>query len=329
MTKKPSELIKSILFFGTDRFSVKSLEHILNFSKNVYDLQVVTTHTNSPLHRFGLSRQIPVLICPSNIKNLQIPEKNKYDIGVVVSFGHFLPNQLLDCFRLESLNVHPSLLPAYRGSSPIQRCIQNGDSVTGVSIISLDKKNFDTGKIFSCESMSVPKYSNYEHLENILANKGGEMLVKVLENYSHYLENAYSQQEAENYLPSSVASFARKSKAPKITRKDVQLGNIQELNVEKVYQTYLAFGHIFPLEISIKNLRLRANGVIKRPDLALLEITIINNNDDNDIIYSNYVNTLYVKCKKGWLAFTKLQILNKDGIWQEDSLDKIFLSIKI
>jgi methionyl-tRNA formyltransferase len=75
--------------------------------------------------------------------------ENEFNLAVVVSFGYFLPVSILRRFKLGTLNVHPSLLPKYRGSSPIQYSILNRDKSTGISIIDLNPDKFDAGKVLN------------------------------------------------------------------------------------------------------------------------------------------------------------------------------------
>ncbi|KAI8349341.1 formyl transferase, partial [Mortierella sp. GBAus27b] len=76
-------------------------------------------------------------------------EVDAWDFGVVVSFGWFLPNDTISRFKLAGINVHPSLLPSYRGSAPLQRAILNQDKTTGVTVQLLDPNEFDAGKILA------------------------------------------------------------------------------------------------------------------------------------------------------------------------------------
>ncbi|RKO97832.1 hypothetical protein CXG81DRAFT_7525, partial [Caulochytrium protostelioides] len=70
-----------------------------------------------------------------------------WDVAVVVSFGAFLPPALIAQFGVAALNVHPSLLPLYRGAAPIQHALLRGDPVTGVSVITLSPTAFDMGHL--------------------------------------------------------------------------------------------------------------------------------------------------------------------------------------
>lgn len=97
---------------------------------------------------------IPVHHTPLQAKTLNdwhLPKDQQYDLGVVVSFGYFIPPHIISQFRFGAINVHPSLLPKYRGAAPIQHAIINGDHETGVTVQELDDKEFDAGRILAQE----------------------------------------------------------------------------------------------------------------------------------------------------------------------------------
>ncbi|KAJ2396569.1 Methionyl-tRNA formyltransferase [Coemansia sp. RSA 2559] len=120
-----------------------------------------------------------------------------YDIGVVASFGKFIPASIINQFPLGMINVHPSLLPKYRGPSPIQTAILNGDYNTGVTIQELHPKVMDGGKILA----QVPYSINNEttRLDGMLqlGNVGGELVVRVLKNLDSLRKLAVEQNAAE------------------------------------------------------------------------------------------------------------------------------------
>ena len=83
---------------------------------------------------------------------------------------------------LNTLNVHPSLLPKYRGAAPIQHAIMNGDESTGVSVQELSVGKFDHGRILGSKPVDIPPGSTFSTLEPILADEGASLLVSVLSN---------------------------------------------------------------------------------------------------------------------------------------------------
>ena len=98
----------------------------------------------SEVKEYAISKNIPVFQ-PQKIKNnsefIDEIKKLKADIAVVVVYGKILPKEFLNLFKFGVVNVHPSLLPKYRGAAPIQWAIINGDEKTGVCIMYLDERN--------------------------------------------------------------------------------------------------------------------------------------------------------------------------------------------
>ena len=145
-----------------------------------------------------MQHQIPVHDAPTPRKAIQAWEpdwlkRKAFDLAVVVSFGYFLPRHILNHFSLGALNVHPSLLPLYRGSAPIQHAIINGDRETGISIIDLDQSRFDAGRILKQSRFQIPNHEHirYQELHDFLALKGGEDLVDVIQNLEYYQVTFY------------------------------------------------------------------------------------------------------------------------------------------
>jgi len=100
------------------------------------------------------------------------------DLGLVCAFGQFLKEPLLE--RLELLNVHPSLLPRWRGAAPIERAIMAGDERTGVAIIRVTE-GLDAGPVALCEEITIEPRDDYGSLSARLAELGGELAVRALE----------------------------------------------------------------------------------------------------------------------------------------------------
>ena len=105
---------------------------------------------------------------------------SEYDLFALASYGRILPQDLLDLPKLGALNVHPSLLPKYRGATPIQTALLNGDEETGVTIMLMDA-GMDTGDIVLQESVKIDASDDYGLLHDRLALYGGEMLNQALD----------------------------------------------------------------------------------------------------------------------------------------------------
>ena len=177
-----------IIFFGTSEFGVIILEKLVQ--TGISPVLVVTTPdkpagrkqilTPSPVKVFAATHSLEVFqpekLDQDAIRSIQ--EKTP-DLFIVAAYGKILPKALLDIPSRGSLNVHPSLLPKYRGPSPVQATILNGDQETGVSIIVLDEK-MDHGPILAVDRFSMQKKYTYSELHNILAELGGELLIRTI-----------------------------------------------------------------------------------------------------------------------------------------------------
>lgn len=103
---------------------------------------------------FAEKHNIPVHHTPTTGRTLTgWNPPTPFDLGVVVSFGYFVTPNILKTLPLGAVNVHPSLLPAYRGASPLQYTIMHRDKVGGITVQELDEKAFDAGRILAQEEI--------------------------------------------------------------------------------------------------------------------------------------------------------------------------------
>jgi methionyl-tRNA formyltransferase len=152
----------------------------------------------------ALGRSLPVLT-PENAGEegfvAELAALNP-DVIVVASYGQFLKKNLLAVPRLGTINVHPSRLPKYRGASPIQWALANGDAETGVSVLYVTPQ-MDAGDILAQEKFAIAPDDTYCTLEPRLAAKGAELLVRVLDEFRAGRMQGAPQDEAQ-------VTFARK-----------------------------------------------------------------------------------------------------------------------
>lgn len=119
---------------------------------------------------------------------------NNYELFVVASYGKIIPDNILNIPKSGVLNVHPSLLPQYRGPSPIESALLNGDKNMGISIMKLDKE-MDHGPILIQTQFEINKEATAGTLEVEAGQLGGELLIQVLE---HYLDGTLIPKEQEH-----------------------------------------------------------------------------------------------------------------------------------
>lgn len=126
-------------------------------------------------------------------------------MGVVASFGHLIPDKVINLCRAGFLNVHGSLLPRYRGASPIQQAILNGDPVSGVTIMKIRPEAFDIGDIILQQEIPMHSTATTQEMLPIFAQVGTELLIRCIKDLRTHLDQARSQ-------PSEGVSYARKLK---------------------------------------------------------------------------------------------------------------------
>jgi methionyl-tRNA formyltransferase len=179
-----------IVFFGSDENSAKLLAELIQAD---YNIKLVVTKTSKKTGRS--QKQNPVKKIAEQY-NLQITEKDRLNdsesikiikntpanLAILLSYGTMIPEDILNSFPLGIINIHPSLLPKYRGPSPIQTALLNGDQETGVSIMLLVKE-MDAGPIIAQEKINISPEDNHQTLNNKLFSLGNKLLMDNLEKY--------------------------------------------------------------------------------------------------------------------------------------------------
>lgn len=107
---------------------------------------------------------------------------NKADLAVVAAYGHILTKEQLDTPKFGCINVHPSFLPKYRGPSPIQTAILNGEKITGVTFIKMDEE-IDHGPILYQETLDLSDMDNFHTLSKKMFLRSSEVLPKIIEDF--------------------------------------------------------------------------------------------------------------------------------------------------
>ena len=181
----------SIVFFGTPDIGLKSLEHFYNSNK--FDVLAVVTQpdkpsgrghklTACPIKQFAVEHGIKVFQPKSIRKEPEVIEALKAlkpDFFVTFAFGQILSQEVLDIPKYETINLHVSLLPRYRGANPIQRAIMNGDKETGICTM-ITELGLDCGDICLKYPIEISKNMNCVELFEICAEKSPELLEKTL-----------------------------------------------------------------------------------------------------------------------------------------------------
>jgi methionyl-tRNA formyltransferase len=179
-----------IVFFGSPESAIPSLQKILEEGHKV---ELIITQpdkpsgrgkklTASPVKRFALEKNIPVLQ-PRRIRKdqtvLDMLSEINPDINVVVAYGQIIPASIIYLPKYNSINLHFSFLPKYRGASPVQWAILNGETTTGLTIFELNEKMDEGDILMQRETRILPHEKAFE-LEERLAQEGADILVKAI-----------------------------------------------------------------------------------------------------------------------------------------------------
>lgn len=172
-----------IVFFGSGRYVLPILETL---TKNFNLVLVLTTERKpqSPVPSFCSEKNIPFISLSSKEDLLSAKKllESKAEAAVLANFRLVVPPGILNAFPKGIINVHPSLLPRYRGSTPGQTAILNNDNMTGVTLIKLDKE-IDHGPIIVEDSEEIKPDDTTDSLYERLFAKGAELLEKNLPDY--------------------------------------------------------------------------------------------------------------------------------------------------
>lgn len=178
-----------IVFMGTPQFSVPTLERL---NSSAYDVIAVYTQPDKPSGRGRIASSTPVKLIaeehglpvhqPTSLREQAEIEKLDTlnpDVIVVVAYGQILPQEILDIPAFGCLNIHPSLLPKYRGAAPVVAAILAGEEETGVSVMLMDA-GMDTGPVLSRHKVSIEPRDTTDSLEKKLADISADLLMKTL-----------------------------------------------------------------------------------------------------------------------------------------------------
>ena len=175
---------KTIVYAGSDVFSVQPLKKVLSLK---YKKVTVLTRPpkrqgrgmkekNNPLAEFALQNNLETLMPESPNDNNFIAklEEKKYDLLISCAYGRIMSKKLFGCFHMGNINIHPSLLPRWRGPSPIESSILEGDKITGVSLMQMTEE-LDAGPVYEQRSINM-NGENTKTLSEKLSLLAGDMI---------------------------------------------------------------------------------------------------------------------------------------------------------
>jgi methionyl-tRNA formyltransferase len=204
-----------IVFMGTPQFAVPSLELLI---KHDYPVAGVITQPDRPRGRGRIFTPSPIkIVAERHEMAVYQPEKVNCpafidlfrnlspDLVVVAAFGQILPKEILEGAPMGCINVHPSLLPKYRGAAPINWSLIRGETKTGVTIMRMDE-GLDTGDILTQEETIIEPDETFGILHDRLAKMGAELLVKTIE----MMQRGVGRRVPQNDMSASYAPKLKK-----------------------------------------------------------------------------------------------------------------------
>ncbi|MBN2723542.1 MAG: methionyl-tRNA formyltransferase [Deltaproteobacteria bacterium] len=220
-----------IIFFGSPEFALPSLK-LLTLR---HDVAMVVTQPDKPKGRgrklsatpvkeYCVEKNIPY-ISPKAVKTGSFAEKLKAvraDYGVVVAYGRILTEQVLEIPRFGCINLHPSLLPMYRGPAPVNHTLIQGDTISGVTVMQMNK-NMDEGDIIVQQKYNISDFKSAGDLLGFFSDKGARLLCDVIdkeESLKKLMDRVPQDHSGATYAPmlnTDTAHIDWRQKADKVS----------------------------------------------------------------------------------------------------------------
>ena len=205
-----------IVFFGSDDFSLPFLEELLKEKREIS--LVITTRDKprgrgkkilpNPVKELAKKEKIPVVEIKKSSDMYDYLEDSLWDLGIVVSFGKIIPGEVINLFKKGIINVHPSILPKYRGPNPIRWQILNKESESGVSIMKITE-GVDEGDVLMIRRIPLSGEETYTELREKLISVGRKTLIEALEIIEKGKDEWKPQKGEASYAPKLKRDFEK------------------------------------------------------------------------------------------------------------------------
>lgn len=287
-----------ILFIGSDEFSLESLKGLDHESKNgqfIKNLEVATSMKTKAnvVQRYAERNLMKIHNWPPKI------QKYEFDLGIVVSFGQLIPENVISLFPLGILNVHASILPRWRGAAPIVYAIMNGDEQAGVTVMEVKPHKFDIGGILKQATLPLNPHATFSHVRNELAHLGSKLLLECIKELPENLCNIQKQpKEGITYAPRVLPSLS--------------VVQWNEMSSVQVYNLYRALESLLHLTTKWQGITVK----LLKPELVECgngeDLVDINTVRPGFVFYHKPTKLLRVKCcDNKWIAFRNISVAGK------------------
>ncbi len=288
---------KSVLFFGTDDVSLAALEALL--ASNVHIVGVVTKPDQpsgrkkeiiySPIKTIAIEKHLK-LFQPEKLKdNIDQILSTKPDMILVCSYGKIIPKQIIDYPEFKCINIHPSLLPKYRGATPIESAILNCDAITGVTYMVMSSQ-LDAGNIIDQIEIKIDDHET-----------GVSLKEKVKKSIYDYLTNNLDK-FFDRYIKTTIQDETKATFVKPITREDEKIdwtisAKLIDAKIRALYDKRIAYTIINGLNIKVYAATI-VNG-LNTKNYSCGEIIDINNQG------------IFISCKDESICIQKIQLPGK------------------
>lgn len=281
-------------FFGTHDFAAIILEKLLSYTH--ITLETVFTQPDRKVGRKQILEESPVkklalkhnlkIEQPESLKNIDLSNQG-FDLAIVAQYGVIIPTHIIKAFQKGMINVHGSLLPKYRGASPIQMAIKNGEELTGNTIMVMDEQ-VDHGPILSQEGVVITQDDTFTTLSKKMAVVGSNLLLNTL---TQYINGEIFPQAQEHAL----ATFT------KLIKKDDGKIDFSKTSQE-IYNLYRAFSLWPGIWCIWQKKRLKLLNIKKAEE----------NLSPGEVLIKN--KRIFVGCGQGSLEVLELQLEGKSAM---------------
>lgn len=224
-----------VVYFGTPDFSAKLLKKLVEDKNLPIEIVGVVTQPDKKVGRKQVLTPSPVKKVAGEYKLSLNPDLKSADLALLFAYGEILPEEVLSSPKYGFWNVHPSLLPLYRGSSPVATPLLNGDVETGVTLIKMDKL-LDHGPIISQQKSYIFPLQRRDQLTDRLVDLAFEMLGETFGKYAGNMDGVVMTEQDH-----SKATFTKK-----LTKQDgfvdhLELGTKNVELMRKIFNKYRAY----------------------------------------------------------------------------------------
>ena len=264
--------------------------------------RVDVLQVHHPVQRKSM-RDTSVPLCSSSCDG-------RWDVGVVVSFGFFIPARFISSFSHGAINGHPSLLPRYRGPAPLTHTLLNGDSKSGVCVIDVSSAAFDVGSVLLKRELDVPPSVLYSEFRASMAEHTAQCIATVLADLPSHRSSAVSQSSLEPLHGAPTS-------APKISKAEALI-DPAATSVRTVVCKYRAFHGSLGISVLLNEPQRR------RVSLDVIDICSIWGDSSSQhlqeaaaiatpgsSIFDKAGNRVWMRCSDGWAAVERVTVEGK------------------